>query len=189
MRTVKNLKLIGLLAGVDRWSIRADKLEEVGHDDATAPDVHRLEVVLLVDDHFGRSVESRRYPGRELPINVHDCLFNFVDVALDLVLKRFELERSQGPLIVHAVRDEVIQVLRCLWPAYIIWVYNVGSLPCETEVANLARAVFINQDIGWLKITMYHACRVHEFNSAEQIVHDRLDMVLCEVCLLAHHRQ
>ena len=93
MRTVENLELVGLFGGVDRRGIWADKLEEVGHDYATAPDIHRLEVVLLVDDHFWRSVKSRRYPGRELPIDIYDRLFDFVNVAMDLVLERFELKR------------------------------------------------------------------------------------------------
>ena len=56
-------------------------------------------------------------------------------------------------------------------------------LTCETEVAYFSSAVFGNQNVRRLQITVDYTSTVHVIKPTEEVVHDRLHMILSNDCL------
>lgn len=152
---MEDLQLIAFLVRIDRLRVRTDEFKQVCHDNTATPYVHRFKIVLLVNNYFRSSVQSRCDSRGKFPLDVYDLFFNLIHISRYLVLKGLQLKRSQRTLVVNTVGDKVVQILGGLRTTNRVRVHNVSCLSGESEVANLARAVFVDKNICGLQISVY----------------------------------
>ena len=69
------------------------------------------------------------------------------------------------------------------------WVNQAVSLPRKTKITDLSDTVLINEHIGRFQISVNDAGGVDEMKSAEQVIHDGLNVVLSKFYALIHHAE
>ena len=52
---------------------------------------------------------------------------------------------------------------------------------CETEIANLERAILVEEQVRWLQVSVDDVGRVHVVASCEDLEHEVLQVIVCQV--------
>lgn len=148
------------------------------------PDVYLGVVVLAFENNLGGSIPSSHHVARDFAV----CwLFVFTFFASWFV------EAALGVVIDSktSVRHEVVaHVVRLLFAFFLIqsrhfggYRVNIISLrrrhagPRESKIAELNRAIGLEQDVSWLDISVHDSRRVNEIDSAQNIVKNRFEVL------------
>lgn len=78
---------------------------------------------------------------------------------------------------------------RVSYPSSIAWSATKAALwesAWQAEVTNFDLAVFVDQDVAWLEVTMNDVAKMQRFEGTQEIIQNEFDMTFCQAGLSAH---
>lgn len=152
----------------ESWGVFLDHIQEFCEDTPDTPDINSGSVVFLEKDKFWGSVPSGDNVSSKFSLDVFSVGFFGSLRKFGSLLNRSGARLRWSIILGRTLRISLFNLLMST--------FNTLNRSSKTKITNFNWTIFIDQNIGWLKISMKNFSRMKILQSTNYIVGKSLNM-------------